>query len=55
MHRAVLMTVIFGLLQPALAVAQVAESLREQVRVRESLLSNQVRDLNETREELREI
>jgi hypothetical protein len=55
MRRAVLIVVLLGLLQPALAAAQVAESLREQIKVREDLLARQIRELGEMREELREI
>ena len=55
MRRAVLIVVVCGLLQPALAVGQVAESLREQAKVRESLLAKQLQDLGDMREELREI
>ena len=55
MRRAVLIVVVCGLLQPALAVGQVAESLREQAKVREGLLAKQLQDLGEMREELREI
>ena len=55
MRRVVLVLLAFALFQPALAVGQVAESLREQARVRESLLVKQVQDLGEMREELREI
>ena len=55
MRRAVLIVVVFGLLQPALATAQVAESLREQARIRETLLVRQITDLAEMREELRGI
>ena len=55
MRRAVLIVVVIGLLQPALAAAQVAESLREQIKVREDLLARQLRELGEMREELREI
>ena len=52
MRRAVLIVVVCGLLQPALAVGQVAESLREQAKVRESLLANQLQDLGAMREKL---
>jgi len=55
MRRAVLIVVVCGLLQPALAVGQVAESLREQAKVREGLLARQLQDLGDMREELREI
>ena len=55
MRRAVLIVVVLGLLQPALAAGQVAESLREQIKVREDLLARQLRELGEMREELREI
>jgi hypothetical protein len=55
MRRVVLIVLAIALMQPALAVGQVAESLREQARVRESLLVKQLQDLGEMREELREI
>jgi len=55
MRRAVLIVVVCGLLQPALAAGQVAESLREQARIRETLLTRQITDLGEMREELRGI
>lgn len=55
MRRAVLIVMVCGLLQPASAVGQVVESLREQAKVRETLLEQQIRDLGEIREELREI
>jgi hypothetical protein len=55
MCRVVLILLAFELMQPALGFAQVAESLREQARVRESLLAQQLQDLGEAREELREI
>ena len=43
MRRAVLVVVVIGLLQPALAAGQVAESLRQQIKVREDLLAQQPR------------
>jgi len=55
MCRVVLVLLAFALMQPTLAVGQVAESLREQAKVRESLLAKQLRDLGDMREELREI
>ena len=55
MRRAVLIVVVFGLLQPALATGQVAESLRQQIKVREDLLAQQLRELGEMREELQEV
>ena len=55
MRRAVLIVVVLGLLQPAMTAGQVAESLREQIKVREDLLARQLRELGEMREELREI
>ena len=55
MRRVVLIVVMCGILQPALAVCQVEESLREQAKVRESLLEKQLLDLADMREELREI
>jgi len=51
----VLILLAIALMQPALAVGQVAESLREQAKVRESLLAKQLQDLGDMREELREI
>ena len=55
MCRVVLVLLAFALMQPALAVGQVAESLREQAKVRESLLVKQLQDLGDMREELGEI
>jgi len=55
MRRVVLVLMAFALMQPALAVCQVAESLREQAKVRESLLATQLQDLGDMREDLREI
>jgi len=55
MCRVVLVLLAFAVMQPTLAVGQVAESLREQAKVRESLLAKQLRDLGDMREELREI
>lgn len=55
MCRVVLVLLAFALMQPTLAVGQVAESLREQAKVRESLLAKQLQDLGDMREELREI
>ena len=55
MCRVVLILLAIALTQPALAVGQVAESLREQAKVRESLLAKQLQDLGDMREGLREI
>ena len=55
MRRVVLVLLAFACLQPALAVGQVAESLREQAKVRESLLDKQLQELGDLREELRGI
>jgi hypothetical protein len=55
MSRVVLILLAFALMQPALAVGQVAESLREQAKIREGLLAEQLQDLGDTREKLREI
>jgi hypothetical protein len=55
MRRVVLISLAIALIQPALAVGQVADSLREQARVREGLLAKQLQDLGDLREELREI
>jgi hypothetical protein len=55
MCRVVLIVLVFACLQPSAAVGQVAESLREQAKIRESLLDKQLQDLGELREELREI
>lgn len=55
MRRVVLVLLAIALMQPALAIGQVAESLREQARVRESLLAKQLQDLGDMRQELREI
>jgi hypothetical protein len=55
MKRAVLLAGVLMLVLPKLATGQVAESLREQAKVREALLAQQIRDLGEMREELREV
>ena len=55
MRRVVLVVMVIALLLPAAATAQVAASLREEVKVRENLLVTQVRDLAEMREEMREL
>jgi hypothetical protein len=55
MRRLVLIVLAMAFMQPALAFGQVAESLREQARVREGLLAKQLQDLGHLREELREI
>jgi hypothetical protein len=47
--------VVVTLLLPGLASAQAAQGLREQVRVREGLLADQIRDMNELRQDMREI
>jgi hypothetical protein len=55
MRRAVLVVVVIGVLLPVMATAQVAEGLREQARIRESLLAQQIGHLGEKREDLRAI
>lgn len=55
MRRAVLIVMVIGVLLPTLTAAQVVEGLREQARIRETLLAQQMVDLGEQREELRVI
>jgi len=55
MRRVVLVLLAFAFLHPGSATGQVAESLREQARVRQGLLTTQLQALGEMREELREI
>jgi hypothetical protein len=55
MRRVVLVLFVFALLQPALATGQLGEGLREEIKVREDLLTRQFRDLAEMREKFREI
>lgn len=55
MKRAAVLAVVLALALPTIASGQVAESLREQARIRETLLARQIIDLGETREELRGI
>lgn len=55
MRRAVLVVMVIGVLLPAMAATQVAEGLREQARIRESLLAQQIGRLGEKREDLRAI
>jgi hypothetical protein len=53
MKRSVLLAVAVALALPSVVRAQVVDSLREQIRIHESLLEAQVTDLGEAREELR--
>jgi hypothetical protein len=46
---------VIGILQPALIAAQVVEGLREQARIRETLLAQQMGELGDQREEVRAI
>jgi len=55
MKRGYFLLALFVAIWPVAAVAQVAEGLREQVRVREGLLTDQVTGLSDAREELREV
>jgi hypothetical protein len=55
MRRAVLIVMVIGVLLPTQTAAQVVEGLREQARIRETLLAQQMGDLGEQREELRVI
>ena len=55
MKRAILLSVVMLLIIPSIAIGQVAESLREQNRVREGLLTKQIQEMSDIREDLREI
>lgn len=55
MKRGFFLLGLFVAIWPVAAVGQVAEGLREQVRVREGVLADQVTGLSEAREELREV
>ena len=55
MKRAAFLAVVVTLVSPLFAAGQVAEGLREQIKVREGILTRQIRDLAEMREELSEI
>jgi hypothetical protein len=55
MKRGYLFLALFVAIWPVTAVGQVAEGLREQVRVREGVLADQVTGLSDAREELREV
>ena len=55
MKRGFFLLGLFVAIWPVAAVGQVAEGLREQVRVREGLLADQVTGLSDAREELREV
>jgi hypothetical protein len=55
MKRGYLFLALFVAIWPVTAVGQVAEGLREQVRVREGVLVDQVTGLSDAREELREV
>lgn len=55
MKRAAFLALVVTLVLPSIAAGQVAEGLREQARIRETLLARQIGDLGEMREELRAI
>jgi hypothetical protein len=55
MKRGFFLLGLFVAIWPVAAVGQVAEGLREQVRVREGVLADQVTGLSDAREELREV
>lgn len=55
MKRGYFFLALFVAIWPVAAVGQVAEGLREQVRVREGILVDQVTGLTDVREELREV
>ena len=54
MRRITIFGIVVALACPALAGAQVADSLRQQAKIRETILIGQVEDLAENREQLRE-
>ena len=55
MKRAVFLIIVFMCLGAGTATSQVADSLREQMKIRETLLTGQVEDLVELRERQREV
>jgi hypothetical protein len=55
MKRAVLLAVIVLLMQPVVLVAQVAEGLRTEAKIRETVLAGQMQDLIEVRAALTEL
>jgi hypothetical protein len=55
MKRLILVAIVVVLVNPATVGGQVAESLREQMRIRENLLAGQVQDLADERERQREV
>lgn len=55
MRRILLLVAVVALASPALSEAQVADTLREQIKVRETVLTSQMEDLVTSREMLREL
>jgi len=55
MKRAMLLAALLAIVAPSSSDAQVADSLREQIRVREIVLEGQLEDLAEARQQLREL
>jgi putative component of toxin-antitoxin plasmid stabilization module len=55
MKRVMLLAALLAIVAPASGEAQVADSLREQVRIREIVLEGQLRDLGDARQQLREL
>lgn len=55
MRKLTFFVALWAFVAPAPSDAQVADSLREQIRIRETLLQGQIEDLAEARQELREL
>ncbi len=55
MKRAMLLAALLALVTPSSGEAQVADSLREQIRIREIVLEGQLEDIAEARQQLREL
>jgi hypothetical protein len=54
MKRLTVLVIVVALAYPALAQAQVVDSLRQQAKIRETILRGQIEDLAENREQLRQ-
>jgi hypothetical protein len=55
MKRTLLLAVLLAIVTPSSGEAQVADSLREQIRIREIVLEGQLEDIAEARQQLREL
>ena len=55
MKKTMLLVAVVALVAPSLGEGQVADSLREQIKIRENVLDGQIDDLAQTRDQMREL